>query len=576
MVRLSSFHPFHIGSAPTSGTASQKPAFRFVLSAVGLLCLATVSHAQLVPNPRIVEFSPSADHYTILPGGAPAVSHYSFEVYVQGATAPFHTVDMGKPAPEPDGKIRYDFSSGVSGWPLPGGVYESRVVALGPNGAGRSAASNPFTFSGTGTCTFTVSPTSATLGAAGGTTSVTLSTGSGCAWTAGSSASWITVSPTGGSGSGSATLTVAANSATTARSGTATIAGQTVTVTQAGAASCTFGVSPTAATVAAAGQTLTVNLTTEAGCAWGAASNASWITLSATSGTGSWTLFAAVAPNAGSGRTGTLSIAGQTVTITQASANVVTVSTEPQLQAAVRSASPNTTILIAAGTYRLTSTLDVRGVGGLTLRGATGNRDDVVLLGPGLRNGSFGSAPSGIWTDSSGLTVADLTVRDFYVNAIVFAPGAQAPRLTNLRLGDTGQQIVRADPDGAGGGVNGGLVERTLLEYTDTGRDASAKGIEIQTANSWIIRDNYFRNIRAPVGSQAGPAVLAWNGSSNTVVERNSFLNCQRGIALGAVQRAPNDHTGGVVRNNFFYRAAGEPLGDSSISVCDSPNRSLL
>jgi BACON domain-containing protein len=56
-------------------------------------------------------------------------------------------------------------------------------------------------------CTYSISPTRATFGAGGGPASVTVTAPQGCAWTAVSNASWITVtSPAGGSGSGNGTV----------------------------------------------------------------------------------------------------------------------------------------------------------------------------------------------------------------------------------------------------------------------------------------------------------------------------------------------------------------------------------
>ena len=56
-----------------------------------------------------------------------------------GRRAPFATVDMGKPDPEADGKIRYDFSSGVAAWPLTGRLLRSprQRRRLGRGGAQR-------------------------------------------------------------------------------------------------------------------------------------------------------------------------------------------------------------------------------------------------------------------------------------------------------------------------------------------------------------------------------------------------------------------------------------------------------
>jgi hypothetical protein len=58
-------------------------------------------------------------------------------------------------------------------------------------------------------------------------------------------------------------------------------------------------------------------------------------------------------------------------------------------------------------------------------------------------------------------------------------------------------------------------------------------------------------------------------------VEGNTFINCQREIALGLIERTPDDHAGGIIRNNFIYRAPGV-AGDAAIGVFDSPNTQVL
>jgi hypothetical protein len=86
------------------------------------------------------------------------------------------------------------------------------------------------------TCAYSISPTSQSFAASGGTGSVSVTTQSGCSWTAVSNASWITItSGSSSTGSGTVNYSVAANTSTSSRSGTMTIAGQTFTVNQAGA-----------------------------------------------------------------------------------------------------------------------------------------------------------------------------------------------------------------------------------------------------------------------------------------------------------------------------------------------------
>lgn len=88
----------------------------------------------------------------------------------------------------------------------------------------------------------------------------------------------------------------------------------------ASAASCTYSISPTAATYPNGGGAGSVAVTTGTGCPWTAASNASWITISGgASGNGSGTVTYSVAPYTGhpKNRTGTATIAGQTFSVKQ-------------------------------------------------------------------------------------------------------------------------------------------------------------------------------------------------------------------------------------------------------------------
>ena len=247
------------------------------------------------------------------------------------------------------------------------------------------------------------------------------------------------------------------------------------------------------------------------------------------------------------------------------SGNVVNVSTAAQLRSAVASIASDTTIVIAPGTYALSSPLSINGAfTNVGIRGASGNRDDVVLVGKGMSGPTDGGTPFGIWVggDVRGVVIANLTIRDIYNHPIMLNSGTQSPLIHNVRLVNAGQQFIKANPDGAGGGVDNGIVQYSVIEYETTSRDAYTNGVDVHTGDNWIIRHNLFRNVRAPQGL-AGPAILIWNGSTNTLVDGNTFLNCQREIALGLVERTPNDHAGGIVRNNFIYR---EVPGDAAIS----------
>ena len=94
---------------------------------------------------------------------------------------------------------------------------------------------------------------------------------------------------------------------------------------------CTYSIGGTSATATAAGGGASISVTaSQSSCAWTASSNASWISLSSgSSGTGSGVVTYSVSPNSGSARSGTITVAGQTFTVTQAATLSCTYSTSP-------------------------------------------------------------------------------------------------------------------------------------------------------------------------------------------------------------------------------------------------------
>jgi hypothetical protein len=208
------------------------------LAAAGVVLACVISalpaHAQTT-NPNVVEFLPSAEHFTTLPTGQPAVTRYDLVFYQQGAIDGFMVTSLGKPAPEADGVIRVGLDTLLVAWPLPNVACEGRIAAVGPLGTGTSDPSNAFTY----LCTYALSASGTSMPAAGGSASVQVTTGSHCAWTASTSAAWITIT-SGGGGLGSAGVgfTVATNTGA-ARSATIVIAGQSFVVSQGAATSNT-------------------------------------------------------------------------------------------------------------------------------------------------------------------------------------------------------------------------------------------------------------------------------------------------------------------------------------------------
>jgi len=109
-----------------------------------------------------------------------------------------------------------------------GGIYSLRANV----GDVQSTASFNLQVNQGPACTYSISPTSHPIPAAGGTGSVNVTAGAGCGWAATSNVPWITItSGASGTGNGTVDYSVGADSSG-ARTGTLTIAGKTFTVNQ--------------------------------------------------------------------------------------------------------------------------------------------------------------------------------------------------------------------------------------------------------------------------------------------------------------------------------------------------------
>ncbi len=231
-------------------------------------------------------------------------------------------------------------------------------------------------------------------------------------------------------------------------------------------------------------------------------------------------------------------------------------------------------ILIAPGSYDLSGVSFPNGVDGrltvgrfgapsisnIQIRGATGDPTDVIIEGAGMLDPivPFGFQ---IFT-ATDVTLAHLSISEVYYHAVAIQgdQGARDVRLYDIHAYDAGQQIIKGSTEGA---------DSVLIEYSTIGFTAGAivhpegsppnscytNGIDATGGSDWIIRDNLITGIKCQNGDLAGPAILMWQGSANTLIERNTILDSSRGISLGLV--GPADHSGGIVRNNFIRWSPG-------------------
>ncbi|MBI1866282.1 MAG: hypothetical protein HYS02_00755 [Candidatus Staskawiczbacteria bacterium] len=117
---------------------------------------------------------------------------------------------------------------------------------------------------------------------------------------------------------------------------------------------------------------------------------------------------------------------------------IINVSTVSELRNAVQGLQSGQTILIATGTYDLTGVADGlyinKGITNWAIRGATGNRSNVVIKG----NGMTGSVRFGFWMENvTNGTIADLTIdsiRDSGVQMQAINGGSHNILLHNLEI----------------------------------------------------------------------------------------------------------------------------------------------
>ncbi len=297
----------------------------------------------------VTQSAPDCD-YNISPSSFPApvgggtgtvsvtsAGHCSWQAEAQD---PWITIASGASGTG-NGTVR--FSVGAN----PGGERSGELRVAGHTFTVTQAAS---------TCGYTISQSSFEAGNGGGAGTVSVAAAGHCAWTAASNVPWVSVSSGAtGAGNGEVAFRVDPNLGP-ARSGTLAIAGHTFTVNQL-SLPCAYQITPTSQSVAAAGSSGTIAVTTPGACSWGAASNVPWILLTgATSGTGNAGVAYTVSANPGEQRTGTVTVAGQTFTVTQAAEIVsCTYGVTPSGGSVEAAGGPGTFAVTAGGTCSWTA-----------------------------------------------------------------------------------------------------------------------------------------------------------------------------------------------------------------------------
>jgi hypothetical protein len=153
---------------------------------------------------------------------------------------------------------------------------------------------------------------------------------------------------------------------------------------------------------------------------------------------------------------------------------------------------------------------------------------------------------------------------------------------------DPGQQAIKIN-EGSGGYPDDGEVACSLLSLSDDGRDYVTSqvssgsrcytgGVDAHEARGWSVRDNWIEGFWC---GGAGERYLSehgihfWDGSRDTVVERNTLVDNARGIGFGMSSGGRQyadapcgglsaDHYGGIIRNNAIVATRPELLSSGN------------
>ncbi len=190
---------------------------------------------------------------------------------------------------------------------------------------------------------------------------------------------------------------------------------------------------------------------------------------------------------------------------------------------AANTSNGNRTILLQPGLYQLTNNLPFisENMSNLTIRGITGNRDDVVIKGMGWSNNSVTHVFS-VAADS--FTVADMTIGEVFYHPIqVHSNPADADDFIahNVRFVDAKEQLLKVS---AGGPLfcDRGIVRCCLFEFTaGIAYQYYTGGIDAHRSHNWKILYNTFQGIRSPENNLAEHAIHFWRESEGTIIEGN-------------------------------------------------------
>jgi nitrous oxidase accessory protein NosD len=234
---------------------------------------------------------------------------------------------------------------------------------------------------------------------------------------------------------------------------------------------------------------------------------------------------------------------------------------------ALKQATPGQTILLADGHYVMPHYVQIS-ADNVTLRGASGHRERVVIDGAESRDGEL----LGI-SACSGVTIADLSIQNIKWNGFKINSQTNVQKLTiynciihNIwQRGVKGVRVPQANRDTIRPRhcriqyclFYNDRPKRLSDDAADIAQGNYVAGIDVMFAADWVISDNVFVGIQGRTYEGRG-AVFLWHDSRDCVIERNVIIDCDVGLQLGNPHKPPGiQHhcVRFIARNNFITRA---------------------
>ncbi len=243
----------------------------------------------------------------------------------------------------------------------------------------------------------------------------------------------------------------------------------------------------------------------------------------------------------------------------------------------IQNASGGETIVIPSGTYNVgTGSIEIIDFN-LTVRGQTGNPEDVIIKGGGFSNCSDVDEEKFVLRNGN-ITLADFTISESRCHGIKFeSSSADNIVIHRVHLKNIGERAIKCGQAYTTSDVEIRycLFENTKIPDVDRcGAHDSGNyigGIDVMRADSWKIYNNTFKNIKGAI-KRARAAIFMWGGlgyhCDNLNVYGNVFLNCDRSIAFGNAN-GNDDVRNSVVKNNFIVEGENNALEIMNTMNCE-------